>query len=398
LRIADSQTPAGPVPPERSALQSAIRNPQSAIKISDFGLAKDLDAAGRTASNAIVGTPSYMAPEQAASRHQQIGPATDVYALGAILYELLTGRPPFRAATSLETALQVISDEPVPPAQLQPKTQPNLERICLKCLEKEPGKRYASARELADDLGRFQRGESVRARPLGRLARGWRWCKRNPVVAGLMAAVAVTLVLGTRVASWLAIRAEANAQQAGKQEALAEERAVEAQGNEQWALQEKAKADAPRKEAEEEKQRAERQRDRAEWLVYAWQIGLAQREWQDGNVAHAKDLLDATRWDFRGWEHRYLYTLFNSNQRTFLGHTSWVRSVAFSPDGQRLASGSFDRTVKVWEAVSGQEARTLKGHTGTVRGVAFSPDGSRLLSGSSDQTVKLWYLTKEEEP
>jgi hypothetical protein len=134
-----------------------------------------------------------------------------VYALGAILYELLTGRPPFRAADPLDTLLQVIQDEPVPPARLQPKTPPDLERVCLKCLEKEPGKRYASAWELAEDLGRFGRGEPVRARPLGRLTRAWRWCRRNPSLAGLAAAVAVSMLAGTGVASYFAVRAEASA-------------------------------------------------------------------------------------------------------------------------------------------------------------------------------------------
>src|SRR5207244_1548788 len=121
-------------------------------KISDFGLAKKLDEAARTASGVVMGTPSYMAPEQAGGKSKEIGPAADVYALGAILYECLTGRPPFRAATSLETMVQVLSDEPVPPRLLQPKTPRDLETICLKCLRKEPAKRYVTAQALADDL------------------------------------------------------------------------------------------------------------------------------------------------------------------------------------------------------------------------------------------------------
>src|SRR5205807_7137535 len=132
-------------------------------KITDFGLAKKLDAvllegepgAGLTATGAVMGTPSYMAPEQAGGKSKEMGPACDVYALGAILYECLTGRPPFKAATALDTILQVVSDEPVPPLQLQSKTPRDLETICLKCLQKDPARRYATAQELADDLGRW---------------------------------------------------------------------------------------------------------------------------------------------------------------------------------------------------------------------------------------------------
>jgi tRNA A-37 threonylcarbamoyl transferase component Bud32 len=155
-------------------------------KITDFGLAKKLDEAGQTQSGAIIGTPSYMAPEQAGGKSGSIGPAADVYALGAILYECLTGRPPFKAATALDTIMQVVSDDPVPPRQLQTKTPRDLETICLKCLHKEAAKRYGTARELADDLRRFLGGEPIRARPVGRVERMWKSIKRRPALALLL--------------------------------------------------------------------------------------------------------------------------------------------------------------------------------------------------------------------
>jgi WD40 repeat protein/tetratricopeptide (TPR) repeat protein len=163
-------------------------------KITDFGLAKQ-EGAGLTATGAVLGTPGYMAPEQAAGKGKEVGPPADVWALGAILYECLTGRPPFVAATALDTLAQVLADDPVPPRRLIPAVPRDLETVCLKCLHKDPRQRYASAEDVADDLGRWLGGESVRARPVGLSGRAWRWCRRRPAVAGLSALVAALLVL-----------------------------------------------------------------------------------------------------------------------------------------------------------------------------------------------------------
>jgi len=170
-----------------------------APKITDFGLAKRLDAGpGLTRTNAVMGTPSYMAPEQASGKTAEIGPAADVYALGALLYEALTGRPPFHGPTSLDTLHQVLVSDPVAPRRLQPRTPRDLETVCLKCLEKQPGRRYASASDLAEDLRRFQAGEPVRARPIYRLRRVWRRVRWPAFTALVILAVAGLLLWGLR--------------------------------------------------------------------------------------------------------------------------------------------------------------------------------------------------------
>jgi serine/threonine-protein kinase len=172
-------------------------------KVTDFGLAKRLDRdQGQTPPDAVLGTPSYMAPEQAGGKRQDIGPAADVYALGAILYVMLTGRPPFRGETPLDTVQQVLTEEPVAPALLNAKVPRDLETICLKCLRKEPAKRYGSAAALAEDLRRFQAGEPIVARPVSRLERAVKWVRRNPALAALLAAVALLVAGGTSAGFW----------------------------------------------------------------------------------------------------------------------------------------------------------------------------------------------------
>ncbi|HZV04485.1 MAG TPA: serine/threonine-protein kinase [Gemmataceae bacterium] len=166
-------------------------------KISDFGLARrQTMGTGLTGTGEVLGTPSYMAPEQAGGKSKHAGPAADIYALGAILYECLTGRPPFRAATSVETVLQVMEQEPVSVRQLQPQTPVDLATICHKCLQKEPHKRYASAAELADDLQRWQAGQPVKARPVGRIEKSIKWLRRYPAAATAYGLLALVVVLG----------------------------------------------------------------------------------------------------------------------------------------------------------------------------------------------------------
>ncbi len=175
-----------------------------ALKISDFGLARRLDVdQSLTLTAANVGTPSYMAPEQALGKANAFSPAVDVYALGAMLYEILTGRPPFRAETAAETQRQLVAEEPVPPSRLNTSVPRNLETICLKCLKKEPERRYPTAAELADDLRRFVEGRPIQARPVGWIERAWRWGRRNPTAAALLLTALAFVAIASGGGTWL---------------------------------------------------------------------------------------------------------------------------------------------------------------------------------------------------
>jgi serine/threonine-protein kinase len=214
-------------------------------KIADFGLAKSLENDSvHTQTGTILGTPSYMAPEQAEGKTHEIGPPADIYALGAILYDMLTGRPPFRGASLWDTVSQVKTTEPVPPRQLQPGVPTDLETICLKCLHKDATKRYASAADLADDLGNFLAGRPIRARPISAPERLARWCRRNPVLAGLgsLAALGLAAFIATLIVSYFQLKAEK--QETDRQRLRAEDNAARARKNEESAINSAADAKA----------------------------------------------------------------------------------------------------------------------------------------------------------
>ncbi|MFO0845160.1 MAG: serine/threonine-protein kinase [Gemmataceae bacterium] len=219
-------------------------------KVTDFGLAKRLDGDSRTRDGDVMGTPSYMAPEQAAGKVHQIGPHSDTYALGAILYELLTGRPPFVASSPMETVFQVITRDPVPVRALQPKTPRDLETVALKCLQKEPHKRYASAAALADDLQRYLDGQPILARPVGPLESAWRWTRRHPAQAAL---VAVLMLAGAGgVAGWAWFT-----QQLRVEKRLANDKAAEAEEARGQAVSSQREAEASERLAKDNEVLAE---------------------------------------------------------------------------------------------------------------------------------------------
>jgi WD40 repeat protein len=409
-------------------------------KITDFGLARKLDEAGQTATGAVLGTPSYMAPEQAGGS-KDIGPPADIYALGAILYECLTGRPPFRAATALDTLMQVVADEPVPPSRLAPKVPRDLENICLKCLQKEPHKRYATAQALADDLAAYLEGRPTVARPATRMERLGKWVRRRPAAAALAVLAVLApvslLVLGlfynARLQQALAdvagreqqlrdTQADADRQQqaAGAANSEAKRLLQQADSLRLSALSSQALTDNPGLAlllAIEGAQRGQpRQAPHNSALLAALeqnrelhtfstvqQTCLSTAFSQDGRRLAVNAGTDLSVWDISDpWKAQQVW---KAAEFPFQGSSP----VALSPDGRWVAKfhdghlqkqyddGSrklfTDRVIQVWDTAAGSKRRwVLAGHTDRVSAVTFSPDSRNLLTGSWDGTARLWDL------
>jgi WD40 repeat protein len=362
-------------------------------KVTDFGLAKRLDGdMGRTQTGAVLGTPSYMAPEQADGRAREVGPACDVYALGAVLYECLTGRPPFRAASLRETLEQVCTRDPAAPRDLNPAVPRDLETICLKALAKEPARRYPSAAALADDLRRFLRGEPIAARRVGPTERLLLWARRRPAVAAVCALGPLLAVLGPGAVVVTGLWQRAEHERGVAQQARDDLRA--ARDDLQGA---KDRLEVVLTSEQTAKGKAEELARELRLSRYFRNVDLAHREWQADHWARADQLLAECPEDLRGWEWHYVHRLCHADRLTWPAHTGGVNALAFNPDGKLLASGGEDHVIKLWDVATGREVRTLRGHTQRILALAFSPDGRHLASGSVNDGAFLWEVASGKQ-
>ncbi len=340
-------------------------------------------------SGQIVGTLSYMAPEQAEGKTREIGPPTDVHALGAILYEMLTGRPPYLGTTWLEVLQQVKLHEPVPPRQLQPKIPADLETICLKCLNKDASRRYASAEALADDLRRFQAGEPIQARPVSNAERFWRWCRRNPVVSGLATGLIVLFLVAFGIVTDQMLKArwerdqKEMAREAEKQQKLAAQKAEQGERDQKLLAQQAEQKERIAREAAD---------DRAEKLErsnYLNQFLAALGAWQENDIMGAETKLDECNPQLRSFEWYYLRRLCRMRRQVFPGLDKGCRLAVFSPDSTLLAISDKEQ-VALLDVRTGKHRPAIGPFMYPISALCFTPDNKYLAVATADQILRLW--------
>ncbi|MGD9646605.1 MAG: protein kinase, partial [Pirellulales bacterium] len=332
-------------------------------RIVDFGLARLEEGAGTlTATGALVGTPAYMAPEQLEASRGAVGPASDIYALGGILFQVLTGQTPFNGASQTELIKQILLDEPRRPRQVRRDLPADLEAICLRALEKRPADRYVSAGEMAADLRRFLRGEPTRARPLRANEKLVRWARHKPWAAALVVVVALSLFTMVAMAGAYTVQLRA---------ALAETK-------------------QRRDEAENSRQIVRRQ-------LYASDIRLAQEALDAYRLGECVSILDRQRpapgdLDLREFAWGYLWHRTHSAQRELLGNEGEQYAVEYSPDGSLLVAAGADGVVRLWEADTGRLRQELRDSHSEVNALAFSADGSQLAAVNDAGELLIWSL------
>lgn len=372
--------------------------------LTDFGLAKLIEeTSDLTHTSAVIGTPAYMAPEQAAGRTDDVTVAADVYSLGAVLYELLTGQPPHQARTPLETIRQVIEAKIVPPQKSNSALAADLATICRKCLHREPAARYSSARELADDLDRWVRGEPIHARPVSTWERAGYWARRNPLPAALLAGIGLLLIGTAIISTTLAVRMREARDEARLNAAENLRRLVELHTATGVRL---VQAGDPLQALP--------------WLVEALRldVGKAAREhphrtriasllaqsptleamiFHERIIQHAAFSPDGRLVATASYDGTVRVTETDSGREVCppLPHTNallgvtYLYFVAFSPDGQRLVSAC-NHEAQVWDLATGRRALPPLSHTNQVRVAQFSPDGTKLLTGGLDGWARIW--------
>lgn len=337
-------------------------------RVTDFGLARHwATTSNLTATGEIVGTPGFIPPEQARCQEEQLGPTVDVYSLGALLYATLTGRAPFQAENQLEVLRQVIEDAPVEPRSLNPTIPRDLETICLKCLEKNPARRFATAAELGLELRRFLDGVPIRSRPIGRLEKRLRWCRRNPTSTGMVAillssVVAILLLLWTHNRELARLNAE-----------------LQTSATISHQLQGVAESNA-------------RQANDA---LYAANIAQAATAWREADPRALKQILDrelpaAGREDRRGFEWRYLYRQAVQSHRILMASTIPLYTISPLPDQCRLAVAGQEAVVRIIDGGTGQVSQVIKTDQTEINGIAFSPDGLEMATSGDDGTIRIW--------